>query len=278
MSLTLPLFRVMLHAMRSPLLCIALFAVALTIPFLLRAKDEAARAVTVRVTDPSGAGIPHAEVRLGPAADGAPAKLETDDKGGLSVHLKAGEYALFVVAPGFAKDSRHIDVTAPLGDASGVQAVRVMLTIGQSGGPTPFYAEDSLVLTAGIYHSTVVLSLADFRALPHITVTAHNGHTNTDETYSGVPLAALLAKVNAPIGKELRQQALAICVVVTGADGYSALLSLAEIDPSFHPGQVLVADTRDGQPLGKSGPYELIVSEDQGPARWVHNLRSIGLR
>jgi hypothetical protein len=56
------------------------------------------------------------------------------------------------------------------------------------------------------------------------------------------------------------------------------VLALAEADPNFRGGQVLVADARDGQPLGKSGPYELIVSEDKRPARWVRNLNSIALQ
>jgi hypothetical protein len=69
------------------------------------------------------------------------------------------------------------------------------------------------------------------------------------------------------------------CVALaSGSDGYSVLLSLAEVDPSFHDGQVLVADTRDGQPLAKTGPLELIVSGDKRPARWIHNLNFIALQ
>jgi len=138
--------------------------------------------------------------------------------------------------------------------------------------------EGSLVLTADPSHAPVVLSPADFHALPHITVTVHNSHTNADETYSGVPLATLLEKVNAPLGKELHGGAMTSFVVATGSDGYSVVLSLAEIDPEFHAGQVLVADARDGKPLEKNGPFQLIVSDDKRPARWVHNLASVILR
>jgi len=123
-----------------------------------------------------------------------------------------------------------------------------------------------------------VFSPSDFQALPQITVTVHNGHTNADEAYSGVPLASLLAKVNAPLGKELHGEAMTGYVVATGSDGYSVVLSLAEVDPEFHAGQVLVADARDGKPLEKNGPFQLIVSDDKRPARWVHNLVSITLK
>jgi len=88
----------------------------------------------------------------------------------------------------------------------------------------------------------------------------------------------LLAKINAPLGEHLRGNALASYIVASGLDGYTVVLSIAEADPSFHSGEILVADTRDGQPLGKSGPFQLIVSEDKRPARWVHNLVSISLQ
>jgi len=136
--------------------------------------------------------------------------------------------------------------------------------------------QDSLVLTEE--HASVTFSPVDLRALPHVSLTVHNGHTDASETYSGVPLATLLAKVNAPLGKELRGKAMAGYLIATGSDGYSVVLSLAEVDPDFHAGQVIVADSRDGQPLGKNGPFQLIVSDDKRPARWVHNLVSIDLQ
>lgn len=138
--------------------------------------------------------------------------------------------------------------------------------------------KDTLLLTAGGNHAPITISLADFRALPHVAVTVHNTHADADETYSGVPLAALLAKLDAPLGEHLRGKALASYIVAAGSDGYSVVLSIAETDPSFHGGEILVADTRDGQPLGKSGPFQLIVSGDKRPARWVHNLVSISLQ
>jgi hypothetical protein len=155
-----------------------------------------------------------------------------------------------------------------------------VVKVGHADGPAveSKAAEGSLLLTADPYHAPVLLSPAGFRALPHVTITVHNSHTNATETYSGVPLATLLAQVNAPLGKELHGEAMTSFVVATGSDGYSVVLSLAEVDPSFHEGQVLVADTRDGQPLANYGPFQLIVSDDKRPARWVHNLVSITLQ
>ena len=48
---------------------------------------------------------------------------------------------------------------------------------------------------------------ATLAALPHTTVTVHNEHTKADETYSGVPLIALLTPLGVtdkPRGKDLR--------------------------------------------------------------------------
>jgi hypothetical protein len=56
------------------------------------------------------------------------------------------------------------------------------------------------------------------------------------------------------------------------------VLSLAEIDSVFHEGQVIVAHTRGGQQLGKYGLFQLVVSGDRRPARWVHNLNLIQLK
>jgi hypothetical protein len=125
---------------------------------------------------------------------------------------------------------------------------------------------------------SVSLSPGDFHALPHVTITAHNGHTNASETYSGVPLSTLLAKIEAPMGSNLRGKAMTTYLIATGSDGYSVVLSLAEVDPDFHENQVIVADGRDGQPLGKNGPFQLIVPGDKRPARWVHNLVSMSLQ
>jgi len=147
-----------------------------------------------------------------------------------------------------------------------------------TGAQQPAQAKDTLLLTAGANHPPVSISLAEFRALPHVTITVHNAHANADESYSGVPLAELLAKLDAPLGEHLRGKALASYIVASGSDGYSVVLSIAEADPSFHGGEIMVADTRDGQPLGKSGPFQLIVSEDKRPARWVHNLVSVSLQ
>jgi hypothetical protein len=119
----------------------------------------------------------------------------------------------------------------------------------------------------------------DFKAMGHVSVIFHNTHINADETYTGVRVADLLAKMGAPLGNDLRGKALADYIVATGMDGYRAVLALAEVDPSFHPGEVIVADTMNGKPLDEhNGPFKLVVTEDNRPARSVRNLVSIELK
>ncbi len=115
--------------------------------------------------------------------------------------------------------------------------------------------------------------------MPRKTVVVHNPHANADETYEGVLLADLLGKYGAPLGKDLHGAALAEYIVATGSDGYKVVFSLAEVDPSFHPGDVLVADTMDGKPLDAHvGPFRLVSTEDKRPARAVRNLVSLEVK
>jgi hypothetical protein len=138
-------------------------------------------------------------------------------------------------------------------------------------------AQAALKIENGSQQASV--SLNSLKTMPHMTVTVHNPHTNADETYSGVPLLELLKQVGAPVGHDVHGKALSEFIVATGSDGYKAVLALAEVEPDFHPGDVLVADAMDGKPLdAKSGPFKLVVTEDKRPARSVHNLVSVELK
>lgn len=112
--------------------------------------------------------------------------------------------------------------------------------------------------------------------LPHVTVTVYNEHAKTNQTYSGVPLSALLIQLGVPEtphGKDFR-----LYLVAAGSDGYQVVYSLGEVLPSVHDSTVLVADTLDGKPIGDSGPLQLVLTGEKRPARWVRNLVSIDVR
>jgi hypothetical protein len=124
---------------------------------------------------------------------------------------------------------------------------------------------------------TLTLSPEELAALPHKSISVFNAHSKANETYSGVPLADLLAKVGVPLGESVRGKLFLTGVVASGADGYGVLYSLAEVDPSIHTGDVIVADTVDGKKLEKDGAFKMVSSEERRPARWVRNLASISV-
>jgi hypothetical protein len=136
----------------------------------------------------------------------------------------------------------------------------------------------STQLTIKTYEGkTLTLSPEELAALPHKSVSVYNAHSKANETYSGVPLADLLSKVGVPSGESVRGKVFLTGVVASGADGYGVLYSLAEVDPSIHTGDVIVADTVDGKKLEKDGAFKMVSSEERRPARWVRNLASISV-
>ncbi len=260
--------------MRTPKNCLAVFTFCLIAT--LAAAQEARTPVNIVVTDPSGTVVSHAQIRLVPAPNPIPPVMETDAKGKLRLDLLPGGYALFVNTSGFKRSATHITVQR----ATEGQTITVSLLIAPAGSHAVYPSGGpSLLLSAVPYHEDLTLTAADMKALPHVSATIHNPHANVDESYSGVRLSDLLAKMDAPLGNELHGFALANYVVATGSDRYQAVFSLAEVDPSFHPGEILVADTMNGTPLDtKTGPFRLVVTEDKRPARSVRNLVAIELK
>jgi len=129
----------------------------------------------------------------------------------------------------------------------------------------------------GLDGKSITLTPEDLAAMPHKTVSVYNEHTKASEKYAGVPLANLLAKANVPLGEKVRGKLFMTAVIAAGTDKYSVLYSLAEVDPSIHTGDVLIADMMDGQKLGKDGMFKLVSTEEKRPARWVRNLTEISV-
>jgi hypothetical protein len=124
---------------------------------------------------------------------------------------------------------------------------------------------------------TLILNPEDLADLPHKSVVVFNAHNKANETYSGVPLADLLSKVGVPLGESVRAKLFLTGIVAEGSDNYGVLYSLAEVDPSIHTGDVIVADMLDGKKLDKDGAFKMVSSEERRPARWVRNLTSISV-
>ena len=68
-------------------------------------------------------------------------------------------------------------------------------------------------------------------------------------------------------------------IIVTGEDGFTTVLSLAETEKSFRDQPVILADTENGKPLSdKEGPFRLVIGGELKPARSVWNVIEIELR
>jgi Carboxypeptidase regulatory-like domain/Oxidoreductase molybdopterin binding domain len=257
--------------------------------------------VTVVVTDASGAVVPGAEIRVTP---GSPAgdRLITDEQGRAQLGMPAGHYQIEVTAQGFSPNKGAlIVVDKPQTLTVTLTAVPSSSGVPVSAGPAPMqpgavplettrempHAEGASAPAAATANTLVIVgtgglrgvfTLATLMQYPQTTVTIHDHHTNADETFSGVPLIDLLAKLGVPHGADLKGKALGTYVVATGSDGYKSVVALGELDPEFHPGVVLIADTMDGKPLDKAGPFRLVVTEDKRPARSVRNLVKVEVR
>ncbi len=138
-------------------------------------------------------------------------------------------------------------------------------------------AARSTSLTLIYAGKSVTLSAAGLATLPHTTVTVFNAHTKQQETYSGVSVSTLLTKLGVPQGEAVRGHLFMTGVVAEGTDGYKVLYALAEIDPTIHTGQVLVADSEDGKPIAADGAFKMISTQEKRPARWVRNLDRISV-
>lgn len=56
------------------------------------------------------------------------------------------------------------------------------------------------------------------------------------------------------------------------------LYSALEAEPTEHNGDVIVATTLNGGPIGADGELKLVSTEDKKPQRWVRNLSAITLK
>jgi hypothetical protein len=141
---------------------------------------------------------------------------------------------------------------------------------------SPSAPSTSLILT--IDGKATTLSVADLQAMPQTTIAVHNAHTKVDESYTGVLLGTLLAKYGFPVDKTTQRKMLRSYLTAEGTDKYWVLYSVTEIEFSEHNGDVIVATSMGGKPLGDDGALKLVASEDKKPERWVRNLSAITMK
>jgi hypothetical protein len=140
------------------------------------------------------------------------------------------------------------------------------------------HAQDRMLRVVAADGSEHSVSPQDWAGLPRITIQAVD-HDGKDAKFEGVAARDVLKLVNAPLGKDLRGNNLAVYVVAEAVDGYRVVYALTEFDTDFTDRVILIADRRDGQALGaKEGPLRIVVPGEKRPARWIRELVSISVK
>ena len=134
------------------------------------------------------------------------------------------------------------------------------------------------VKVGGEVLTPLTLSAGDLAAMPRTTATAKDKQ-GVPHTFSGVAIAEILNRAGVTTGKQLRGENLAKYLLVTCADGYQVVFSLAELDSSFTDRVVILADQMEGKPLPSGvGPFRLVVPGEKKPARNSFQVTALTVR
>jgi DMSO/TMAO reductase YedYZ molybdopterin-dependent catalytic subunit len=141
---------------------------------------------------------------------------------------------------------------------------------------TPTNAQS--VTVGGEVTTPLTLTNTTLTAMPRTTAIAKDKQGNP-HTFEGVALAEIFKKAGVTTGRELRGENLAKYVLVTCADNYQVVFSLAELDSSFTDRVVILADQIEGKPLpAGTGPFRIVVPGEKKPARNCFQVLSIDIK
>ncbi len=129
---------------------------------------------------------------------------------------------------------------------------------------------------AGAFSTPFVFDANSMATMTRVKVTG-NDH-GVPASWEGVRFHDLLLRAGAPLGDKLRGRATALVVLISAADGYRSAFALAEFDAAFGNLEAVLADTRDGKPLGPAeGPFRLVLPTDARQARAVRQITRVEL-
>ena len=126
------------------------------------------------------------------------------------------------------------------------------------------------------------LDAAELHKLPRAETRTTNPHDPGKEiVYSGTPLVEVLNAGGLLLdsGTARIRETVTITVVVEGTDGCRAVFALADLDSALTDRIILLADSKDGQPLPPNeGSFRIIVPGEKRLARWVRQVRAVTVR
>ncbi|HUB60562.1 MAG TPA: molybdopterin-dependent oxidoreductase [Puia sp.] len=138
--------------------------------------------------------------------------------------------------------------------------------------------QPATVKVTGEVLTPLTLTASDLAAMPRTTASAKDKH-GIMHSFSGVAIADILNKAGVTTGRQLRGENLAKYLLVSCADGYQVVFSLAELDSSFTDRVVILADQEEGKPLPAGiGPFRLIVPGEKKPARNCFQVTTLAIR
>ena len=139
----------------------------------------------------------------------------------------------------------------------------------------PPAAIPAAIKVQGDIATPLTLTAQDLAAMPRERASIPD-QDGTQVEYEGVTLSEILRRAGAPLGNQLRGNALTTYVLAKAHDGYQVVFTLAEVDAAFANEKILVADKRDGKPLFEyQGPLRLVCPGDKAGARSVRMLETL---
>ncbi|MBK8025571.1 MAG: molybdopterin-dependent oxidoreductase [Chloroflexi bacterium] len=112
-----------------------------------------------------------------------------------------------------------------------------------------------------------------------IDVTYLSGEDTVSASFTGVPLWQVISAAQPNLNADVRNDRVSTFIVVTGSDGYQAVIAWGEIDPEYAGQPILVAYERDGAAIdADQGPIQLVVPTDARGSRYVSGVVNISLR
>jgi len=151
----------------------------------------------------------------------------------------------------------------------------VLILLALAAAPLAAWADG--ISVTNLAGASMTLTSAELADLPRGEASLHEGDAAT--LYQGPTLTSILRAAGVPVGPLAHGAPLHAYILVRGADGYKVTLSLAEAEPEFRKGPIVLADHKAGAPLdAREGPYRLVVGDDLKPGRAVRNVVAIEVK
>jgi transposase-like protein len=123
--------------------------------------------------------------------------------------------------------------------------------------------------------SPLTITKGMFADMKQVVIMA-KAHDEKVHRYSGVTIADLLTKAGVTLGDSAKKHTVTSYIIVTAADNYKAIYTLAEIDPLFANRSIILADKADKKVLPvQDGPFQIIVPGEKKHGRWIRQVTGI---